>query len=136
MPGGSSIWLIRGAWRAFQLGKSSHLMNEWLSQFPVLCANSIGVPHALNHSCPTPAWLAPSPSKTTHFFDQTALKPKVRFDIMAVRNPVQLKVSSAAEAMATPSMIGISEPTTGSGVDVPMSSCRGGQGRARWADQK
>ncbi len=76
-----------------------------------------------------PAWLAPFPSKTTHFFDHTALKPNVRFDIMAVRNPVQLKVSSAAEAMATPSMIGISEPTTGSGVDVPMSSCRGRQAR-------
>jgi len=38
----------------------------------------------------------------THLLDHTARKPKVRFEAMAVRKPVQLKVSSPADAMPTP----------------------------------
>ena len=59
-----------------------------------------------------------------YFLDQTARKPKVRFDIMAVRKPIQLKDSSAAEAMATPSMMGTRLAMTGSGVGCPRISCR------------
>lgn len=37
-----------------------------------------------------------------HFLDQTALKPKVRLETMALMKPLQLKLSSAADAIATP----------------------------------
>lgn len=37
-----------------------------------------------------------------HFLDQTARKPKVRLDTMALMKPVQLKVRSLADATATP----------------------------------
>ena len=37
-----------------------------------------------------------------HFLDQTARKPKVRLETMALMKPVQLKVRSDAEATATP----------------------------------
>mmetsp|Transcript_10882 Transcript_10882/g.67225 ORF Transcript_10882/g.67225 Transcript_10882/m.67225 type:complete len:93 (+) Transcript_10882:3297-3575(+) len=53
------------------------------------------------------------------FFDHTALILKVRLDSIAVTNPIQLNDSSAAEAIATPSMIGKSDATIGSGVFVP-----------------
>lgn len=53
------------------------------------------------------------------FLDHTALNPKVRFDIMADKNPYQLKESSAADAMATPTIIGTRAPITGNGVASP-----------------
>jgi hypothetical protein len=37
-----------------------------------------------------------------HFLDQTARKPKVRLETMALMKPVQLKVRSLADATATP----------------------------------
>ena len=39
---------------------------------------------------------------STHFFDHTALKPKVRLETMAEMKPVQLNVRSEADASATP----------------------------------
>jgi len=41
-------------------------------------------------------------SRVTHFFDHTALKPKVRLETMAEMKPVQLNVRSEADASATP----------------------------------
>ena len=37
-----------------------------------------------------------------YFLDQTALNPKVRLETMALMKPLQLKLSSPAEAIATP----------------------------------
>ena len=53
------------------------------------------------------------------FLDHTALNPKVRLDIMADKKPYQLKDNSAAEAMATPTIIGTKAPMTGNGVASP-----------------
>lgn len=53
------------------------------------------------------------------FLDQTARMLKVKFESIALMNPIQLKDSSAAEANATPIMIGNKESTTGMGVTVP-----------------
>lgn len=50
-------------------------------------------PKNITYSCDT---------RHAYFLDQTALKPKVRLETMALMNPLQLKLSSAAEAMATP----------------------------------
>ena len=55
----------------------------------------------------------------------------MRLDIIAVKKPIQLKDSSAAEAAATPSMIGMRVATTGSGVGVPRMSCTAGGKRCR-----
>lgn len=41
-------------------------------------------------------------TQVPHFLLSTARKPKVRFDTMAEMKPIQLKDSSAADAMATP----------------------------------
>ena len=57
------------------------------------------------------------------FFDHTARNPKVTLDPIAVKNPNQLKDSSAAEANATPTMMGTSEAMTGKGVAVPKIIC-------------
>mmetsp|Transcript_8414 Transcript_8414/g.18005 ORF Transcript_8414/g.18005 Transcript_8414/m.18005 type:complete len:226 (-) Transcript_8414:255-932(-) len=54
--------------------------------------------------------------------DQTARKPKVKFEAMAVRKPVQLKESSPAEARPTPKMMGIRDSRAGRGVLSPRIS--------------
>ena len=56
------------------------------------------------------------------FLDHTALKPNVRLDIIADKNPNQLNDNSAAEARATPTMIGNKAAATGNGVASPKMS--------------
>ena len=59
-----------------------------------------------------------------HFLPRTARNPKVRLETMALMKPVQLKDSSAAEAMATPtyrSRCDVTEPCH----DQASSAARG-----------
>lgn len=56
------------------------------------------------------------------FLDQTARKPNVKLDIMADKNPNQLNDNSAADARATPTMIGTKAAATGNGVASPKMS--------------
>lgn len=51
-----------------------------------------------------------------HFLDHTARSPKETLEAMADRKPIQLKDISAAEAAATPNMMGIKHNAAGSGV--------------------
>ena len=55
-------------------------------------------------------------------FDHTARKPKVKFEIMAEMKPYQLKDSSAAEAIPTPTMMGSKEAITGRAVASPSTT--------------
>jgi len=56
------------------------------------------------------------------FLLQTARNPNVKLDTMAEMKPYQLKESSAADAIATPAMIGTRESKTGAGVLCPRRS--------------
>ena len=46
------------------------------------------------------------PQNSTHFLDHTARNPKVKLLTMAKMKPPQLKLSSAADAIATPACSG------------------------------
>ena len=70
---------------------------------------------------------------SAHFLQSTARSPKVRLESMAVAKPVQLKDSSAAEAAATPSMMGTRQASAGAGVDWPGEEEGRGRGSG-WAD--
>lgn len=71
----------------------------------------------------TPAPTTPC-ADTTHRLPQTALKPKVRLESMALMKPVQLKDSSPAEASATPNMMGTRLSITGRGVASPRMTLK------------